>query len=98
VLYDVLRSTTANDFSSPTCLLTNTLATDTEDDDEPGAIVHYLVRSKNACGANVGQASDGTPRSAGVCPGSEFPATTFRGPWKIPGAHQSGPTRRVLGD
>ncbi len=34
----------------------------------PAAAFFYVARSRNACGANAGTDSAGTPRIAGACP------------------------------
>jgi hypothetical protein len=68
VQFDVLRSTTADDFLAAACRATNSLATATTDAELPSAVFFYLVRSENVCGGNLGTASDGSPRSAGTCP------------------------------
>jgi subtilisin family serine protease len=66
--YDVLRSAAAGDFSSPTCLVSDTLHTSSFDaDDAAAGLYYYLVRAKNACGGSLGSTSDGTPRSGGIC-------------------------------
>ena len=68
VRYDVLRSTHADDFSSPACLASDSLHTSSFDPHDAGMILHYyLVRAKNACGGTLGSTSDGTPRSGGIC-------------------------------
>lgn len=68
VSYDLLRSTTSGGFASPTCVASGIASTTAADSAIPGAAFYYLVRSKNACGDNLGMRSDGTPRSAGACP------------------------------
>jgi subtilisin family serine protease len=65
--YDVLRSNAPDDFTDPTCLVAGSATTTAADDEAPASLFHYLVRSRNACGASVGSASDGTPREAGPC-------------------------------
>jgi len=68
VRYDVLRSTLADDFSSPTCLASDTPHTASFDPDDAGTVGHfYLIRARNACGDTLGAMSDGTPRSGGIC-------------------------------
>jgi hypothetical protein len=68
VRYDVLRSTQADDFSSPTCLASDTLHTSSFDPHDAGTdLSYYLVRAKNECGGALGSTSDGTPRSGGIC-------------------------------
>jgi subtilisin family serine protease len=67
VRYDVLRAGRPDDFSSPTCLARDTLATVSHDPEPPGAAFYYLVRAKNECGESLGTTSDGTPRAGGTC-------------------------------
>ncbi len=66
--YDLLRSVEADDFSAPTCVVTHSPATAATDEANPASVFHYLVRAINACGTNLGTASDGESRSGGVCP------------------------------
>jgi hypothetical protein len=70
VFYDVLRSVRANDFTAAACLAADLTATAASDPSipPPGAVFHYLVRSENACGGNLGASSEGTPRLAPGCP------------------------------
>jgi hypothetical protein len=68
IRFDLLRSTKAGDFQTPTCLLSGTTATFGADPVAPVAIFYYLVRSENVCGSNLGSKSDGSPRTAGSCP------------------------------
>lgn len=68
VLYDLLRSTTPASFAIPTCIVKDAAGTSAADPVVPARIFHYLVRSKNACGGNLGSRSDGTPRTGGICP------------------------------
>jgi len=70
VYYDVLRSGTADDFSSPACPASAITATSAADPETPlpASVFHYLVRSKNSCGGVLGNRSDGTPRVGGACP------------------------------
>jgi hypothetical protein len=68
VSYDLLRSTTIAGFVTPTCLVSGVTTTAGNDPAFPVSIFFYLVRSENACGVNLGTRSEGTPRTAGVCP------------------------------
>jgi hypothetical protein len=68
VVYDVLRSDTAMDFTTPACLARDLATISAADPDLPAAAFYYLVRSRNACGVNAGTRSDGTPRVTGDCP------------------------------
>jgi uncharacterized repeat protein (TIGR01451 family) len=66
--YDLLRSVAASDFSSSVCVAPNITTTSADDSSTPGAAYHYLVRSENVCGGNLGLGSGGTPRTGGSCP------------------------------
>lgn len=68
VRYDVIRSTYPSSFQSGTCLVSDTSATSTTDSSIPAGSYSYLVRSRNACGGNLGTDSGGNPRTAAVCP------------------------------
>ncbi len=68
VLYDVLRSSAAADFSSPACAAENLLTPSAIDPTVPASLFAYLVRSENECGLNAGQRSNGVTRSTGDCP------------------------------
>jgi hypothetical protein len=70
VYYDVLRSSVASDFSTPSCAVRDVTATAASDSatPAPGARFFYLVRSKNSAGGNLGNRSSGTPRTGGACP------------------------------
>lgn len=70
VLYDLVRSDTASSFVGATCLPgeaggTNTVAL--LDGDAPAPVYYYLVRSRNACGGNLGTGTGGLPRYAPDC-------------------------------
>jgi subtilisin family serine protease len=91
VRYDVLRASEPDGFASPTCLVSDTLQTGTHDTDDAGPIAFYVVRTENSCGANSGQASDGTPRATGACPQSEFPLAHFRAMQESPGCQPARP-------
>jgi len=66
--YDVLRAAAPDDFSAATCLASDAAATAALEPLEPAAAYYYLVRAENACGGNLGAASDGTPRQGPGCP------------------------------
>jgi hypothetical protein len=68
VHYDVLRSAEPDDFSSPICLASDATALQTFDAGVVTDVAYYLVRVENDCGAAMGFASDGTPRTGGACP------------------------------
>jgi uncharacterized repeat protein (TIGR01451 family) len=68
VIYDLVRSTLAGNFSASTCVATNVTATSASDPASPGAAFFYLVRAENVCGGNLGTSSSGSPRNAGSCP------------------------------
>jgi len=67
IVYDLLRSSGPNDFSSAECLAADITETSASDAAVPPAGFYYLVRTENGCGTNTGAASDGTPRSAPMC-------------------------------
>jgi hypothetical protein len=68
VTYDVLRSLSASDFTSATCITYDTGLTVMTDptDPSPGDAYHYLVRVRNGCGETLGFDSDDVPRPPGV--------------------------------
>jgi N-acetylneuraminic acid mutarotase len=72
LLYDVLRSPLATNFTAATCVSgvdSTNRAVDDATPVNPGEAVFYLVRAKNACGAGtIGAGSDGSPRSGAACP------------------------------
>src|SRR5262245_62808414 len=59
ILYDVLRSTTPGDFSNAQCLASGFPAL-LYDDLAFSGTGYYLIRSRNACGGNLGAGSSGT--------------------------------------
>jgi hypothetical protein len=70
-VFDVLRSTTASDFSTATCLLTNDANASVVDATLPasGQVFYYLVRAENSCGAgSLGNRSSGVERTGSNCP------------------------------
>jgi hypothetical protein len=68
VTYDLLRSTSAVDFSASTCLASSVTLCAGSDPAVPSAVFFYLVRSRNSCGGNLGTKPDGSPRTAASCP------------------------------
>jgi hypothetical protein len=68
VYYDLVRSTLAANFATSACVVTHASATTGSDAQVPAGAFYYLVRSENACGGNLGNRSNGTPRTAGSCP------------------------------
>jgi subtilisin family serine protease len=68
VRYDVLRSEQADDFSVPTCVVSDTLHTLGYDAEDTNSLFFYLVRAENVCGGSLGHGSDGVPREGGDCP------------------------------
>jgi hypothetical protein len=68
--YDVLRAPGPAAFQEAQCVasdVSSRFATDL-DAPEPGASFFYLVRTRNACGENLGTASDDVPRVGRSCP------------------------------
>ncbi|MCP3982244.1 MAG: hypothetical protein GY716_23305 [bacterium] len=70
--FDVLRSTSPDDFgtSALTCLEVGDTDLEALDGEQPpaGTVFHYLVRARNTCGPGTsGAASDGADREAGFC-------------------------------
>lgn len=70
VVYDLLRSSSASDFSSAVCIPgesngTDLVATDLTD---PTPLLFYLVRAENGCGSNMGTTSSGIPHTGPSCP------------------------------
>jgi hypothetical protein len=73
VQYDVLRTGNPADWmSAALCVATNiSVTTATDFDTTPmglGEVRFYLVRAFNACGTNMGEDSDGNPRTGRACP------------------------------
>ena len=72
LVYDVLRSATASDFSVATCLDTNLVALSSSDNTGPlsGVASYYLIRVEAACGGqHLGLQSPSPQRREGVsCP------------------------------
>ena len=67
VLYDLLRDSTPS-FGSSFCVESGDADLSAVDATNPVSVLYYLVRSRNACGSNLGTNSLGTPRSAPACP------------------------------
>ncbi len=70
VNFDLLRSSSASNFGSATCVVKNEYDRQASDSIVPaaGAANFYLVRVKNTCGDTLGTQSDGTARTGVVCP------------------------------
>jgi hypothetical protein len=70
VYYDMLRAGVPSDFSAPSCAARDITATTASDPSTPsaGARFYFLVRAKNSAGGNLGNRSNGTPRTGGSCP------------------------------
>ncbi len=69
LVYDVIRATSASNFDTGTCLVTNTssLSPAFTDTDAVASAFYYLVRSKTACGSSLGTKSPATPRTGVDC-------------------------------
>jgi hypothetical protein len=67
VLYDLLRAGNPI-FSGGACVESAGSDLSASDPTSPAAILFYLVRSKNACGGNLGTGTGGAPRSGPACP------------------------------
>jgi len=65
--YDLVRSESADDFTTATCVSAKAIETTSADPDVPGNIFFYLVRSRNGCGSTVETDSFGTVRSVRGC-------------------------------
>ena len=68
--YDLLRASTPTGFEEATCLASAVASRNASDPQvpAPGAVNYYLVRTRSACGANLGTSSDGGPRQGASCP------------------------------
>lgn len=68
VKYDVLRNGAPSDFSTATCLASDTSLTVMSDptDPSPGDGYYYLIRVRNGCGETLGIDSGGAPRPPGA--------------------------------
>ena len=69
-VYDLLVGPSAAAYGAWTCATAGTTATTAIDALRPlpGEALHYLVRARNACGANTGSASSGGERTLTACP------------------------------
>jgi hypothetical protein len=67
VLYDLIRDTAAS-FAGGSCLVKGATGLSSTDASSPSPVLFYLVRSRNACGGNLGTNSVGTPRTFPPCP------------------------------
>ena len=70
LLYDILMSATASDFSGAICLasdITESVFTDGTMP-EAGETLYLLVRAENACAGDLGERSDGADRTGIICP------------------------------
>ena len=70
ILYDVLRSASPSSFSGAQCLASGIPVLSYDDIGFTGT-GYYLIRSRNACGSNLGATSTGTPRTGPSCPQSD---------------------------
>lgn len=72
IRYDVHRSESAADLDLGAMCLASAIAPTSAEDElagSPGAVLYYLVRATNACGAGPwGASTSGEPRSAQACP------------------------------
>ena len=68
VSYDLLRSAEPGDVWGAACVASGLTTTAASDPAVPAVSWFYLVRARNACGGNLGAASDGTPRAGAACP------------------------------
>jgi subtilisin family serine protease len=66
--FDLLRSSSADDFTVATCVASNLKVTTASDPSPVAGIAYYLVRSTNGCGENMGLSGTGQPRSGTGCP------------------------------
>src|SRR5437899_2248170 len=77
ILYDVIRSTSASDFSAATCVISNATTLNASDSSTPSNVYFYLVRSKDLCGDNLGTDSAGNPRTGISCLKNSGDACTY---------------------
>lgn len=71
LVYDVLRSPNAQDFTAADCVETDDTDTTAQDATTPaaGVVFYYLVRAENDCGeGSLGTRSDGVERTGTSCP------------------------------
>jgi large repetitive protein len=66
--YDVIRSTLGSSFNPAVCVETDQTDLGASDPAQPGTAFYYLVRSRNACGSNLGTSSSGVPHTGAACP------------------------------
>jgi hypothetical protein len=68
VTYDVLRNDSPSDFTTASCLTSDTSLNVMSDptDPSPGAGYYYLIRVRNGCGDTLGVDSAGEPRPPGA--------------------------------
>jgi subtilisin family serine protease len=66
--FDLVRSASASNFSSATCVESGITSSSASDPSPPAGAQFYLVRGSNACGEQMGPASGGNPRTAPACP------------------------------
>jgi hypothetical protein len=67
VVYDILRSETANGFGTAYCSGSGVAEIAGQDGIVPVGIFFYLVRAKNGCGGTLGTDSSGTPTTGTAC-------------------------------
>jgi hypothetical protein len=60
-LYDLLRSNSPQDFTKPACVASDLDVPGADDATAAAGLCAYLVRVRNACGANSGSSSAGMP-------------------------------------
>jgi hypothetical protein len=68
--YDLLRATAPAAFQQAECVVSDATSRAVTDPSvpDPGAAFYYLVRARNACGGNLGVASETTQRQGTSCP------------------------------
>jgi subtilisin family serine protease len=66
VLYDLVRSTAADDLGAATCVVSSVATPAASDPETPEQVFYYVVRARNGCGASLGDGTYG-PRSAPGC-------------------------------
>jgi hypothetical protein len=67
VLYDLVRDSLAT-FAGAACVESGGTDLTAVDGTNPVTVLFYLVRSRNACGGNLGFSSQAVPRTAPACP------------------------------
>ncbi len=68
MIFDLLRSGAASDFSAADCVETGTSGTTATDPAPPAPIQYYLIRARGECGDHLGLATPEQRRIAGTCP------------------------------